>query len=61
MQQAQSLGICYLMIWISCQGFGFGYVGIINLREEKLIYLLPNPNLFVRFLQISNPNQIQTS
>ncbi len=36
--------------------FGFGYrfvqVAIKNLREEKLINALPNPNLFVRFVKI---------
>jgi hypothetical protein len=53
-------------------GFGleFGKIELKNLREEKLIYLLSNSNIFVRFVQIqiqikykSNPKsrlQLQT-
>jgi hypothetical protein len=35
-------------------GFGFEYVfvqfAIKNLRDEKLMHSLPNPNVFVRFV-----------
>jgi hypothetical protein len=39
-------------------GFGFGEIEVKNLREEKSVYFLPNPNLSVRFLRIQLFTQI---
>ncbi len=41
------------LVWIRF-GFQYGFVevAITNLGEEKLIYSLPNPNLFVRFVWV---------
>jgi hypothetical protein len=40
---------CRISIWFEFE-YEFDKIAIKNIHEEKLIYLLLNPNLFIRFI-----------